>query len=143
MSDTDPVGGEPGWPWLFRWPAVVNTLPAAFAPERLWQPINPGWSFGNVTVNSSNSSAPDVEQALVAKFSYGRQLGRLTEALDTLLKATPAVKDDPAVKDFVAMSAEIRAAKAEAKKTRLSRLAAELAALKKSDRAAWEKLVKP
>jgi len=41
------------------------------------------------------------------------------------------------------MSAEIQAAKAEAKKARLSRLAGELAALKKSDRAAWERLVKP
>src|SRR4029078_5177400 len=31
---------------------------AWLVPSRLSQPINPGWSFGNVIVNERNSSAP-------------------------------------------------------------------------------------
>src|SRR5688572_2432578 len=49
------------------------------APSQLSQPINQGWSFGNVIVNESNSSAPSTELAIVAEESYGRQIGKLLE----------------------------------------------------------------
>jgi hypothetical protein len=144
VSNTDSTGAEFGWPWTLRWPSAGNGSPAiAFAPERLWQPINPGWSFGNLIVNNTNSSAPDVEQAVVSRYSYGRQIGRMMEALEVLVKALPATKSDPGVKDFLALAAEVGKAKSAAKEARLERLRLELAALKKQDRKAWEQLVKP
>src|SRR5918993_3209381 len=53
---------------------------AWLAPSQLSQPINPGWSFGNLIVNESNSSAPSTELAIVAEESYGRQMGKLLDA---------------------------------------------------------------
>ena len=144
MSNTDSNGAEFGWPWTLRWPSAGNGSPAiTFAPERLWQPINPGWSFGNVIVNNTNSSAPDVEQAVVSRYSYGRQIGRMMEALEVLVKASPATKNDPHIKDFLALAADVEKAKSAANEARLERLRLELAALKKQDRKAWEQLVKP
>jgi len=122
-----------GWPFNLQWP----TMPTAnFAP-------NPGWTFGNVIVNSQNSSAPEVEQAVVSKVSYGRQIGRLTEAVEALVAALPKAAADPRVKGFLELAAQVEAAKAEATESRLARLRRELEELKESDEAEWRKLVSP
>ena len=63
----------PPWPW-----------PPA-APQSLVQPINPGWSLINVTYN--NSSAPAIERDVLQQHSYGRQIGRLMDALSVLVRA--------------------------------------------------------
>ena len=58
----------------FMWPFNL------FAPGNLNQPILPGWSFGNVSVNYAGNAG--IEKDVVEKVaSYGRQLGILTDAV--------------------------------------------------------------
>jgi len=62
----------------------------ALAPNQLTQTINPwSWTFGNVslfTVNLGKSAAPGVEARVLDEVgSYGRQLGRIGEALSVII----------------------------------------------------------
>jgi hypothetical protein len=66
----------------------------------------------------------------------------MADALHVLIKALPATKSDPAIKAFIELAADIDAAKSAAQSARLLRLQSELNALKKSDRKAWDQLVK-
>jgi hypothetical protein len=88
----------------------------------LWQDINPfRWIFGPnaqlslFSVNLGRSSAPETEEAILEVASYGRQLGRLGEALLALLEQpdsahrTDAQKH--AIEDFKALMRDITAAK--------------------------------
>lgn len=62
------------------------------APEKLWQAINP-WTFMNqgaqlglINVNLGQTPRPDIEQKLLDEVgSYGRQLGRIGDALEVLI----------------------------------------------------------
>jgi len=145
-SPTAPEAGLFGWPWTLRWPpeAASGAL-FGFAPDRLWQPINPGWTFGNVVVNTQNSSAPEIEQAVVSRQSYGRQIGRLMDAVQALAerqeRSDPALRKDPRLQAFEALAAEVDAIKQEAADRRLARLRAELEALKRADPTAWRALI--
>ena len=58
------------------------------APDVLAQNINP-WT---ININSNNSSAPGTEQRILARHSYGRQLGRLMDAVDLLVNDLEARK---------------------------------------------------
>jgi hypothetical protein len=111
----------------------------------LTQPINPGWSFGNVIVNNANSSAPDIEQEVVSRHSYGRQIGRLMDAVAVLVAQLPpdtkTHKRPPAIGQFLELVKEVQQIKDAGKVARLTRLRRELEALKNEDRTAWEKLV--
>lgn len=87
-------------------------MPKAFqvslAPRQLTQTINPwSWTFGDFslfTINLGQSAAPDVENRVLNEVgSYGRQIGRIGDALEVLLdwaKAQPGgpSKDNPAIK---------------------------------------------
>ena len=58
----------------------------ALAPNQLTQTINPwSWTFGNfslLSVNLGTSKAPEVETRVLNEVgTYGRQLGRIGEAL--------------------------------------------------------------
>lgn len=64
------------------------------APERLWQAINP-WTFnaggamqyGLVNISLGQTSRPDIERAVLGEVgSYGRQLGRIGDALEVLIR---------------------------------------------------------
>jgi hypothetical protein len=62
------------------------------APEQLWQAINPwsfynqGAQFGLVNVNLGQTPRPDIEQKVLDEVgSYGRQLGRIGDALEVLI----------------------------------------------------------
>ena len=74
LTGTDPAA------WLRSWSA-------AFAPQNLAQPILPGWTFN---INSNNSSSPQTEAEVLQHHSYGRQLGRIADALAVLVAAAPA-----------------------------------------------------
>jgi hypothetical protein len=52
------------------------------------QPINPDWNFGNINITYENSANPAVERWIVGKVSYGRQLGRMMEAVAALIERT-------------------------------------------------------
>ena len=72
----------------FMWPFNL------FAPGNLNQPILPGWSFGNVSVNYAGNA--EIEKDVVEKVaSFGKQLGIITDAVLALADGKP--KDDKAI----------------------------------------------
>jgi hypothetical protein len=111
---------------------------AWFAPRELSQPINPGWTFGNVIVNQRNSSAPQTEQAILAEESYGRQIGKLLEAVYELTKGKPDRDGSTAFRDITALRDKVERLKCESASTRIDQLRDDLALLKATDEAAFE-----
>ena len=136
---------SPSWPWtpsdpadwLRSWSEAMRSV-----PQSLTQAINPGWSFGpSFTLNSGNSSAPQTEIEVLQRHSYGRQLGRISEALELLIeeRARSSPKDKR-FDDFLKMKAEIDVVKLDAAAARVDSLRFDLAALKKSRPAEYKKL---
>jgi len=85
---------------------MANAFQVSLAPEKLWQAINPwtfylqGAQFGLVNVELGQTAHPDVERTILDEVgSYGRQLGRIGDALEVLLNhvkledLTPDEKD--------------------------------------------------
>ena len=138
-SDQD---AAPWWAWALPWSAAATGRAPWFgvAPQSLTQPINPGWSFGNVIVNSVNSSAPDVEREVVSRHSYGRQIGRLMDAVEALSEAVPGVGKDERIKEFRELAAEVEQIKKEAAPRRLEQIQREVEWLKHNDPDGWAKL---
>jgi hypothetical protein len=142
MATTDSGTGEQGaagerapwWGWpLPWWPGL--------APQQLTQPINPGWSFGNlVSVTNLNSSAPDIEREVLLQHSYGRQIGRLLDAVSALAERLPAAASDPRVKEFQSLVREVDGIKRRARLPRVERLRDEIEELRRSDPRAYEQL---
>ncbi|HUL64734.1 MAG TPA: hypothetical protein VLW55_08965 [Burkholderiaceae bacterium] len=141
MADATSDRDQAPW-WAWPWSAAASSRVPWFgvAPQSLTQPINPGWSFGNVIVNSANSSAPDVEQEIVSQHSYGRQIGRLMDAVEALSEALPQTGNDERIKEFRELAAEVDEIKKEMAPRRLEQLRRELEWLKRNDPAGWEKL---
>jgi hypothetical protein len=70
----------------------MSKFQLSLAPQQLWQAINPwtfyqqGAQFGFINVNLGETPHPEVEQAVLDEVgSYGRQLGRIGDALEVLL----------------------------------------------------------
>jgi hypothetical protein len=117
----------PPWPW------------SSVAPQRLDQQINPGWSLFNLTYN--NSSAPAVERDVLQQHSYGRQIGRLMDAISVLVERLPAAaKDDPRIEGFKALADDIARIKKNARLPRLKRLQQDIEALREEDPKAYAQL---
>lgn len=115
----------PAWDptsWLKQWSAAMQ-----LAPNTLVQPILPGWTLN---VNAFNSSAPQTEAEVVSRHSYGRQLGRIGEALAVLVDARDPKGADDRFDDFRSMNAEIAEIKAGNATARINRLLADLDLLK-------------
>ncbi|WP_374573384.1 hypothetical protein [Phenylobacterium sp.] len=62
------------------------------APQKLWQAINPwtfyqqGAQFGLINIDLGQTPHPEIEQAVLDEVgSYGRQLGRIGDALEVLI----------------------------------------------------------
>jgi heterodisulfide reductase subunit C len=73
----------------------------ALAPSQLTQTINPwSWTFGDMslfTVNLGQSSDPQFEARVLEQVgTYGRQIGRIGEALDVILRKIDLGKLDKA-----------------------------------------------
>jgi hypothetical protein len=100
----------------------------------LFQPINPGWTFGNMTISEQNSSAPDTERDIIAVESYGRQLGHVIDALNVLIKTQPDWQGNDTFKEFMEMRDKIEKIKAKSAARRLDRIAEDLGELAQSDR---------
>lgn len=116
----------------------------ALAPQKLWQSINSGWSFGNITINDSNSSAPQTEQAILAQESYGRQIGKLLDAVDLLVKRQPDGEQIKAFDEIGKLKAKIDGVKKEQAVKRIEQLRGDLDLLRlstdeadKAQYAAW------
>ena len=65
----------------------------SLAPDQLWQAINPitayqqGAQFGLINIDLGAAGESDLERQLLDKVgSYGRQLGRIGDALEVVLK---------------------------------------------------------
>jgi hypothetical protein len=101
------------------------------APRSLVQPILPGWTWSGVTINSGNSSAPDVEMEVVQHHSYGRQLGRVADALEALIEErSDSAGADERLTEFTTMKQEIDEVKLDATEARVRQLETDLATLK-------------
>lgn len=102
MSEKDTSKNENAlWPFWSLWQVMMDRMscrPGATVPGIFEQPILPGWTFGSViNVTKRNSSAPDTERDIVAAHSYGRQLGRVIEALAVLIKERSESRPDTAL----------------------------------------------
>jgi hypothetical protein len=136
---------EPARPWL--WPpsdwlrAWASWFPPA--PHSLNQPILPGWTVAPVlNVNSGNSSAPQTEAEIVQRHSYGRQLGRISDAVEALIELSGAA-EDKRLTEFITMKREIDAMKLDASAARIVQLAKDLAALKEARPDDYRRLREP
>ena len=65
----------------------------SLAPHQLWQAINPmtfnqqGAQFGFINIDLGNTAESDLERKILDKVgSYGRQIGRIGDALEVILK---------------------------------------------------------
>ena len=102
------------------------------APTNLNQSILPGWSF--LTINENNSTSPETEQYVLAKHSYGRQIGRMMDLVAEIAKdASPEIRQGKAYQKFNEVVADVNAAKKEAAGIRRQRLLEELRALDKTE----------
>src|SRR5712672_3424246 len=130
LPDFSWAGVSPG-EWMRTWQAMWRLTPDSVA-----QQILPGWTFN---INSSNSTAPQTEADVVAKHSYGRQIGRMADALELLLNERHG-PDDKRVSDFLTMKQEIDKVKRDAVATRVERLVKDLELLKSRDDPQYEHL---
>ena len=124
MAQTDTPAWDPA-SWLKQWRAVLPLAP--LTPNMLVQPILPGWTLN---VNAFNSSAPQTEADVLQRHSYGRQLGRIGEALTLLLDERDPKRKDARFADFRAMQDDIDEVKSGNAVARVERLLADLDLLK-------------
>ena len=142
MGSDSQLSNPPGWDWPFWMKgSMPNPLDFFAAPRNFVQPILPGW-FGSVTnITEQNSSAPDTEREIIAAQSYGRQLGRVMDALAVLIADLPKAKQDAtAFEEFAKLRREIDGIKAEAAARRLDRIAADLTTLKETKPEEYKRL---
>lgn len=145
MPEPNPVMIDLWLKWLDNAETLLRHPAMELAPKRLWQSILPGWIFAqNVNVNSLNSSSPETEQAVLAQHSYGRQLGKLLDAVDVLIKERHHkldAEDEDALSDLQDLHAEIDGIKDAAKMERFESVYRDLAALKRTDSESFHRLV--
>jgi hypothetical protein len=155
MANGNPLPNPADWPvaWMSYlmegWNrAVVGANPglaagAGQAPNSLSQPILPGWTFGNsIIVNETNSTSPETERQIVAQDSYGRQLGRVMDAVAALIRERPPGSPPvQALDDLLKLSAKIDAIKEQSLQARAQRLAGELALLKRDHREQFQQVM--
>ena len=110
----------------------------SLAPQVLTQPILPGWLVGNnINVTEENSSSPETEREIVAKYSYGRQIGRVIDVLGDLIERWPGgAPDDTSVQRFAELRDDIEEIKAE----RIVRAISDLAEMKQRNPGEYERL---
>ncbi len=87
----------------------MTSFQVPLAPNRLWQEINPwnaylqGAQFGLINIDLGHTRQPEVERAILDDVgSYGRQLGRIGDALEVLLDHVTFEKLSEGEKDALA-----------------------------------------
>jgi hypothetical protein len=105
---------------------MTKPFQVSLAPQELWQSINP-WSFYNqgaqlglVNINLGYTRHRETEQEILDEVgSYGRQLGRIGDALEVLIDHVKLDGLSPAETDALAILkgqlAEIRKVKQQAR----------------------------
>ena len=101
----------------------MKSMQISLAPEQLWQAINPmtfyqqGSQFGVVNINLGTTSRPDIERDILDEVgSYGRQIGKIGDALEVLLDHLKldglSTKEKDALAILKGQIAQVRAVKA-------------------------------
>ena len=133
--------------WSGLWPtSLLARLPGwgpSLAPEILEQPIHSGIFVGStVNVTELNSRAPATEAAIVQTNSYGRQLGRISDALQVLIDERSGRGGEPikALSDFSDLKTEIDRVKNDTAASRTAQLRKDLEALRREDADEYERL---
>jgi len=104
---------------------MPKSFQVQLAPQNLWQAINPwtfyleGARFGLINIDLGETPHPEVEQAILDQVgSYGRQLGRIGDALEVLLRHVKLEGLTADERDAIAILqgqlAEVRSVKAKA-----------------------------
>ena len=135
------TGETLGFPWTATAPADwMRTWQAMWriAPDNLAQSILQGWTLN---INSNNSTAPQTEVEVLARHSYGRQLGRVSDALELLIEERHGkAPEDKRFADFLTMKQEIDKVKQDAAAARVERIVKDLALLKAQDQEQYVRL---
>ena len=98
---------------------MTKPFTLSLAPEKLWQAINPwtfyqqGAQFGLVNIELGQTPHPEIEQEILDEVgSYGRQLGRIGDALEILIKYADLSRMDDdekaAIKVFEGQLAQVQ-----------------------------------
>jgi hypothetical protein len=104
-----------------------------FAPGNLNQPILPGSSFGNITVNYAGNA--DIEKDVVEKVaSYGKQLGIITDVV-LELAGDKLPEDEHPLAQLREIASKVRKVKEEHKRSLTDEANDAMAKLAKSDEA--------
>ncbi|WP_233872736.1 hypothetical protein [Paraburkholderia adhaesiva] len=124
------------------WASMMRSFfPFIAAPQSLNEPILP-WTFAGVVVNNENSGDPATEQAVVNSDSYGRQLGRISDALEVLISTlTDEEKNDKRISDFVEMKAKIDEIKGDRATARFNKVVSDLEDLRERNKGEFDKRV--
>jgi hypothetical protein len=94
----------------------------SLAPEQLWQAINPwtfyqqGAQFGLVNIAMGQTPHPDIERKVLDEVgSYGRQIGRIGDALEVIVnhldRSMLNADEKDALSILLGQLAEVRKAK--------------------------------
>lgn len=116
------------------WTDFLPPINLRLAPGSLTQPILPNWQFGGI-INNQNSAAPATEEQILEKHSYGRQIGRLLDAVSVLIAERPHGScANKAFKELDTLKKEVDAIKKNASKRRLETLRDDLERLKATEK---------
>jgi hypothetical protein len=129
-------------PWWVRIISDAMHMPAISAtPEQLDQPILPGWTFGTVVnVTNQNSSSPETEREILEQESYGRQLGRIIDALSDVIEDR-STRRTQAMDRFLELRDKIDRMKSKAAQRHCEQLKNHLAIMKRQNPGEYRQFV--
>lgn len=120
------------FPWLWPFSALQGKLTQDILPER-----------SLISITENNSSAPDTERRIVAQESYGRQIGRIMDAVCALVVERPSgAADNKAFSALEELQKRVEATKVEAANDQLARVRDDLEILKVEDPHAYDEQMK-
>jgi hypothetical protein len=140
---------DPWRAWSSRWwamwqPPSSGSATPDFVPQSLVQPILPGWAIGNVIVNERNSASPETERDITAEVSYGRQLGKVIDALAAMIAERPggvsAAGGNEALRELLELRTTIESTKQASVERRVARLESDLLWLKERQPRQFERI---
>ncbi len=137
MNSGSRASNSPVWDWRSWMPGPRN-VSGSFT-----EPILPGWNFGSVyNVTTYNSTAPETEAKIVTAHSYGRQIGRIMDALELVIAELPREKQAAiAIRKFNELHGEIDNIKARELVKQYDNVESDLASLQKQNPIEYNRVV--